>query len=128
MKRIFLLAGLAAALAACEAIPPWTPLSTAPVVAPAGSAPVSRDPFFGRWTGATERGGSVEIVLAEGSSRYTFRGQPVPVTGARIEGDAMVLTVGEGGGTVTLRPMPGGRLAYNHRFRSDRASAVLVRA
>jgi hypothetical protein len=139
MRRVSLVAALTLAAAGCEATPPGGSFQTGALVSPAPLAiasppsapvaqPISLTSLFGRWTGATERGIPVEIVLAEGSSVYRLRGEDLPVTGAELVGSSLILSVGTSGGTVSLTPVAGGRLAYGHRFSGEQASAVLVRA
>ena len=133
MREVPLLAAIAVILAGCHATSPlaWrSPSASEVVVSP--TAPPQRavpfDHFLGSWTGATNRGESVDIVLEQGSSQYRVRGEPVQVTSAEMAGNALVLTVGSDDGRVALTPLPGGRLAYDYRSRSGRASAVLFRA
>lgn len=95
----------------------------------AASQRAAASSLAGRWSGQTASGGSIIVSIPpSGTPSYTFRGENVPVRSSRMSGDNMVLTVGTGGGQVTLSPRGDGSLEYSYRFQGQSASAVLMRS
>lgn len=124
MKRtasLVLLSCLAFAAAGCE------PTAQAPATATAAAFQPS-ERFVGTWHGTTAAGGDIHIVVpASGTPSYSFRGSPVVVNSARMNGDALVLSVGRAGGSVVLTPTAANQVQYDYSYQGDRASALLTR-
>lgn len=122
-----LLSCLVLALTACEPAP-QSPTAVAGTTAAAGFRPAEQ--FVGTWSGTTASGGAIQIVVpASGNPSYTFRGSPVRVNSAQMEGDRLVLNIGQSrAGAITLTPAAGGQLQYDYRFGADTATAVLTRS
>ena len=124
MRHIALGAVLLLALAGCT--------STGSSGSDAASAPAAasedRSAFVGNWSGSLTSGDPITVsVPASGNPSYSYNGDRVPVRSARLSGGSLVLTVGSGGGTVTLTPQ-GKQLGLAYRFRGNSASGVLSRA
>lgn len=118
---------LAAALVAGCTSTGGSSSSGATAVAAAPAAASAQD-MTGTWRGTLGGGAAVQVRISDGGSvAYAYNGQNVPVTATRVSGRSLVLTVGSGGGQVTLTPA-GDRLNYRYSFRGDQASAILTRA
>lgn len=84
--------------------------------------------LVGTWTGNLPNGAPIRVVIpASGKPTYSFRGSNVTVVSARTSGDRLVMSVGNGSGTVTVSPGTGG-LGYMYSDGSGTAKATLVRA
>ncbi len=58
----------------------------------------------GTWTGTTERGGSVVVVVSGNRPvQYVFRGVPASINSAQVSGNTLTMTVGQVNGKVTLQ-------------------------
>src|SRR5690606_27443231 len=113
-------------LAACSSPSMQTASST---TSPQATEASAESTLAGRWTGQTAQGGSVVIdIPPSGSPTYSFRGQNVPVSSARMDNGSMVMVVGTGAGRVTLTPQADGTLAYDYRFQGQTAAASLRRS
>src|SRR5690606_18412934 len=89
-------------LAACSSPSMQTASST---TSPQATEASTESTPAGRWTGQTAQGGSVVIdIPPSGSPTYSFRGQKLPVSSARMANGSMVMMVGTGAGRVTLTP------------------------
>ena len=82
----------------------------------------------GTWTGTTERGGSVQITVAQNQVQsYVFRGQSVPVYNSRASGGGLTFTAGSIG-TVTLTGVRGKTASYTYvDTQGGSAKATLTR-
>lgn len=84
----------------------------------------------GTWSGTTERGGSVQVVvLGNRATSYVFRGQSVNVTGSQAFGNNLTITVNGGvPGTVRLTKGKGQTANYTYSDTSGgSAKATLSR-
>lgn len=84
----------------------------------------------GTWSGTTERGGSVQVVVSGNkASSYVFRGQPVNVTGSQASGNSLTINVNGGiPGTVRLTKGKGQTASYTYSDTGGgSASATLTR-
>jgi len=99
MKRRVILAGLAASVVLI------------------GSAHAQKaGSWDGTWSGTTERGGSVQVVVSGNkAASYVFRGQPVNITGSQASASSLTINVNGGiPGTVRLTKGKGTSASYSY--------------
>ncbi len=82
----------------------------------------------GTYTGKTAKGGDVRIVLPKsGTPTYRFRGDSVAVNSASVSGKTVKMSVGEGGGSITLTSSGKGQITYRYSFNGATAAATLTK-
>lgn len=80
----------------------------------------------GTYSGKTAKGSSITVVIPKsGTPTYSFGGSSVSVNSATLSGKTVKLSVGTGGGSVTLTETGKGKLSYKYAFKGDSASATL---
>lgn len=68
----------------------------------------------GTWSGTTERGGTVTLVVSGNKTvQYVFRGTPVVIKSSKATGSALTMTVGQLNGQVTLQ-RKGNQASYSY--------------
>jgi hypothetical protein len=91
-----------------------------PVLAPSS-------PWNGTWTGTTERGGSVQIVVSGNTpTAYIFRGQPAAISSPKASANALSFKVGTTGTVTLTKAGAGARYSYSDTTGGN-AAATLTR-